>query len=189
MKTTQLYAIAGIIGMFGAVLNVVAEFLPESLGLAGNLLVNLLLPTVITALYLYQRQATGIIGLIGYAAQVFGLGLIAGFFFAQAFVLSVLDPTVEQQLLAGTLGLVVVSTLVILALGIVLFGLATFRARVFPRWATVLYVVFFLVALGARFLPGPVGLAAEFGISIAIIRLCYTLLGRDNLQRQTRNGI
>jgi hypothetical protein len=179
MNTTQLYKLAGAIGIVGSILNVIADLLPSSSGQPLNLFANLCVAWVLVALYLYQRQESGLLGLIGYGVNSFGFALIVSFLFVQTFVFPAVDSVLVQQLNAGTFGLVVLSSVAILAVGVVLFGVATFRAKVFPRWAAILYILGFLVSLTAPFVPRLVGFAAEVAISASVAGLCYTLLTMD----------
>lgn len=184
MKTTQLYKLVGSIGIFGGVLNLVAHILPERSGQPLDLLVNLLLLWVLVALYLYQREAVRLLGLIGYALNSFGLALTVGYLFARTFVLAVFSPALIQQLLLGILGLSVLVSLVIHALGVVIFGVATFRGGVFPKWAAILYMLGFLIAFAAPLFVPLVGFAAEVAISASVIRMSYTLVTGRGVLRQ-----
>ena len=138
MKVSQLYRWAGIVGIVAGILNILVEFLPENLAGPLNLLVVTFALWVLAALYLRQRQASGMLGFIGYSINTFGLALVVGVVFAQVFVLSALDAALVEELFAGTTGMAALLSLVIYALGVVLFGIAIIRANVFPKWAAVL---------------------------------------------------
>jgi len=175
MGASDLYRWSGIIGMIAGVLNVIVELLPEQLGLPLDLLVNILGLWVLIAIYLGQREASGAFGLIAYAIQSFGMALVVGFLFTQAFVLPELDAAQREAVLAGPIGLAAVVALAIVTLGAVLFGIATLRARVFPPWAALLLMAGFIIV--------PIGAAAaeivrtigEVVLSAGLIGLGYAL--------------
>jgi hypothetical protein len=175
MSTATLYRWAGIVGIVAGVLNIIVEFVPDSLGTPLNLLVVLLALWVLAALYVRQRQASGVLGFIGYIINTFGLALVVGLVFAQVFVLSALDAALVGELFAGTTGLAALVSLVIFTLGVVLFGIAIIRANVFPKWAAVLYIVGFLPVAVSPFIPGIIVSIGEVVASIGIIWLGYGL--------------
>ena len=88
MDISDLYRWRGITGIVAGVLNVIFEFLPERMGQPLDLLVNTLSLWVLTALYLRQREASGVFGFIAYTVKSFGMVLVIGFLFTQAFVLA-----------------------------------------------------------------------------------------------------
>jgi hypothetical protein len=175
MKTSDLYRWSGIIGIVVGVLNVIVELLPEQINLPLELLVNTLALWILIALYLRQREASGKLGLIGYAVQSFGIALVVGLLFTQAFVLPELDAAQKEAVLAGPTGLAAVVALAIMTLGAVLFGIATVRARVFPRWAALLLMAgFIIVPMGAIASP-IVKTIGEVVSSAGLIGLSYVL--------------
>ena len=133
MSVSQLYRWAGVIGIVAGGLNIMVEFAPASLGRPLNLLVVLLGLWVLAAIYVRQRDASGILGAIGYLINSLGLALLVGLVFTQVFVLAALDTAFIGELFAGTLGLAALVSLVIFTVGVILFGVATFRAAVFVR--------------------------------------------------------
>lgn len=184
MKVARLYWSAGIAGIIGGVINVIAEFLGADLALPLNLLINLFLPWVLTALYLAHREAMGRLGFAGYVVNTLGLLLVIGLFFAQSFVLASLDPALVEQLMAGRFGLVAISSVLVLVVGTTLFGIAMFRTGAVPRWAALLYSLGFILAVAAPFVPRAIGLVAEFAISLGVIGLSYTLIARARQVRR-----
>jgi hypothetical protein len=150
----------------------------------------------ITGMYLRQVRQTGILGLVGYL--VFGVGYLAmfGIEFIGACVLPSLAHTapgfVNDVLAAGTGGTVngdiglmqtafAVSAAGYLAGG-VLFGLALFRARVLPRWASGLLVLGTLATLALHVLPHSFERPLAVPTGVALIGLGISLW-RD--QRKT----
>lgn len=101
----------------------------------------------LTGLYLRQSEPAGLLGLVGYL-----LGFIASAFFVgagafDAFVTpalrtgatAMLEP--DGPLMAGALGKYFMVTGLSYATGYVLFGIATLRAGVFPKWMAALMIL------------------------------------------------
>lgn len=175
MEAFDLYRYTGITGIVAGVLNVVVEFLPERIGLPLEVLVNTLGLWVLIALYLRQREASGVFGFIAYAIQSFGQALVIGFLFTQAFVLPELDAAQRAVVLAGPTGLAAIVALAIVTLGAVLFGFATLRAGVFPKWAALLLMAGFIIvpigAVGSQI----VKMIGELVLSAGLISMSYAL--------------
>lgn len=153
---------------------------------------------------LYARQArkTGWLGLVGYILLSLWLVVIMGFSFVEAFVLPHLataSPGFVQSWMGmfngpagafniGALPTVWTLTAPALILGGLLFGVATFRAGVLPRWAGALLALSTVVAPVAALLPNasqpkiaiPMGLAlAWLGYALWSERSAESALERD----------
>ena len=117
-----------------------------------RLLGGLLLVFGLVALYAYQIEAAGRLGLVGFVVSMIGTVLLTAVAWLGAFV----DPALASQApefyvaarsgeIGGTVGAVlgigVLSPILIQALGWTIFGIATYRARVFPRWLAVGLIV------------------------------------------------
>ena len=186
MEASDLYHWSGIIGIIAGALNVIVELLPERIGQPLDLLVNIMGLWVLAALYLRQREASGVFGLIAYSIQSFGMALVIGFLFTQAFVLSGLNATQRAAVLAGPTGVVTIVALVIVTIGAVLFGIATLRAGVFPKWAALLLMIGFVMAPIGAFAPHIVKSAGEMILSAGLIGLSYALVSGAADAKQTR---
>ena len=117
-----------------------------------RLLGGMLLVFGLIALYAYQAEAAGRLGLVGFVVSMIGTVLLTALAWLGAF----LDPALASQApefyvaarsgeIGGTVGTVlgigVFSPILIQALGWTIFGIATYRARVFPRWLAVGLIV------------------------------------------------
>ena len=117
-----------------------------------RLLGGMLLVFGLVALYAYQIEAAGRLGLVGFVVSMIGTVLLTALAWLGAF----LDPALASQApefyvaarsgeIGGTVGAVlgigVLSPILIQALGWTIFGIATYRARVFPRWLAVGLIV------------------------------------------------
>jgi hypothetical protein len=132
-------------------------------------------------LYARQVEKTGWLGLAGFILFSLWMTLVSGFSFVEAFILPGLATT-APKFIVGWMGMFtgipsqvnlgVLPTLWNISgpmyiLGPLLFGIATFRARVLPRWAGALLILgSVLVPVGALIPPEyqpkimiPVGLA------------------------------
>lgn len=118
------------------------------------------------AMYAAQADATGVLGLAGHI--LFTLGLLLPVMLAAAPLLHPSDNApIGEHPLVFALGIA-------LTLGLLLTGIATFQAEVFPRPAAILVLGamagFFFVFFVAEFLPpaaGQVG-TAIFGVLLAL---------------------
>src|SRR5688572_3353029 len=117
MAASDLYRWSGIVGIIVGALNVIVELLPERIGQPLDLLGNSLGLWVLTALYLRQREVSGVFGLTAYVIKSFGMALMIGFLFTQAFVLSGLDATQQAVVLAGPTGIATIIALTIVTIG------------------------------------------------------------------------
>lgn len=133
---------------------------------------------------LYARQAvkTGWLGLTGYLLLSLWFTLIMGFSFVEAFILphlAIPEPGFVQAWMgmfngpAGQFDLGVLPTIWTLTapvyiLGGLLFGIATFRARILPRWAGALLAISTVVAPVAVLLPNAAQpkMAVPFGVAL-----------------------
>ena len=135
----------------------------------------------LAGLYARQAEKSGWLGLIGFVLFTVWMTLVSGFSFVEAFILPKLateSPAFVEGLLgmfsgsASAIDLGILPTIWNLSgpmyiFGPLLFGIATFRARVLPRWAGALLVFgAVLVPVGALVPPEyqprimvPVGLA------------------------------
>jgi hypothetical protein len=147
---------------------------------------------------LYAKQAvkTGWLGLVGYLLLSLWLTLIMGFSFVEAFVLphvaSALPSLVQSWMgmfngPAGTFDLGILPTIWTLSApmyigGGLLFGLATFRAAILPRWAGALLALSTALAPVAALLPNASQpkIAVPFGI--ALVWLGFALVSERRTQ-------
>ncbi len=185
---------AGLAALASAVLSIVGDLLrlfvdvesPQTATTASYALVFLLyllsgalLLLGLVGLYTSQSEETGILGLIGFLAAFFGTVLLAGALWFELFITPALAaeaPGLAQAEL-GLAGFILV--FLFGAVGWVLFGIATLRARVYPRWAAVLLIVGGVVA----FFPVPL---AGIIFSVAIAWLGFILFtGRGAPPEQT----
>lgn len=110
-------------------------------------------------------------GLAGFLVVFVGMVLLAGLFFVQAFV-PYLAAEFPEVLNAGEQGLLAVGfgmTFIIFSVGWLLFGIATLRARVYPRTAAILFIIGTVLA----FVPVP---AATVILDLAVAWLGLSLL-------------
>jgi hypothetical protein len=140
---------------------------------------------------LYARQAvrTGWVGLVGYLLLSLWLVLIMGFSFVEAFILphvATASPALVHAWMgmfngpAGAFDLGGLPTLwtltgVLYILGGLLFGIATFRGGVLPRYAGVLLALSTLLAPTAALLPNASQPKIAIPAGVALAWLGYAL--------------
>lgn len=118
------------------------------------------------AMYAKQADATGWLGLAGHALLQTGILLLV-VLAATPLLYPSLNPAPGENLVVFLLGIA-------LTLGLLLTGIATIQADVFPRWAAILLLAatagFFFVFFVAEFLPPVAGQMGSvfFGILLAM---------------------
>jgi hypothetical protein len=141
-------------------------------------------------LYARQAEQSGWLGLAGFLLFTVWMTLVSGFSFVEAFILPRLA-TESPAFVAGFLGMFtgvpsevdlgILPTLWNISgpmyiVGPLLFGIATFRARVLPRWAGGLLVIgAVLVPVAAAFPPEYQPEIALTPIGLALVCLGYSL--------------
>ncbi|MEI6778124.1 MAG: hypothetical protein WCK70_14590 [Chloroflexales bacterium] len=140
-------------------------------------------------LYARQAEQSGWLGLAGYLMLSLWFVLIMGFSFVEAFILPSLATTVPT-FVAGWMGMLnssasamnlgVLPTLWTLTaplylLGGLLFGIATFRAGILPRWAGVLLAAGTALAPVAALLPLESQPKVAVPVGLALAWLGYAL--------------
>jgi len=124
-----------------------------------DVLLLVLLSLGVVGIYLYQAKQTGALGMIGFLVFFFGLALMSGAVRSSAFILPWLAVAAPPELLAaeptGVLYAGFLLTIVLLALGGLLYGLASLRAGVLPRGASVLLMIAAVLAAVMQFLEIP----------------------------------
>lgn len=143
----------------------------------------------LAGLYARQAEKSGWLGLVGYILLSLWLALILGFTFVEVFILPALA-TAAPTFVAGWLGMFngtaseiglgSLPTLWLLTgpiyiLGGILFGIATFRARILPRWAGVLLAIGTAMGPLAALLPLDLQPKVAVPVGVALIWLGYSL--------------
>jgi hypothetical protein len=160
----------------------IVHYLGVAMGLLGLL--------GITGLYARQVEEAGWLGLAGYLLFTLFWGITLAFQFVEALISPVVA-TVAPELVESLLGMVgghageidlgalpAVWTLtgLLYMLSGLLFGIATFRAGILPRWAAGLLVIgVILPLLGASLVPHPFDRIFAVPVGISLVWLGYAL--------------
>jgi hypothetical protein len=182
VTTESVSRLVGPISMIAAALIVISQGVLFGLGLALGpqpadnalhsvkyviaLLALFTLLLALTGLYLRQAEAAGRLGVAGYLVAFLGTLLVAGDWWYESFVaprIAAVAPEVMTGAITGSLLVGAAATFGLFALGWTLFGIATVRARVYPRPAAVLLVIGGLVGILAGSTPYQVPLAIAVG--------------------------
>jgi hypothetical protein len=140
-------------------------------------------------LYTRQAEKSGWLGLVGYLLLSFWLVVIMGFSFVEAFILPHVATTLPAFVQAwmgmfnapaGKFDLGVLPTIWTLTgpvyiLGGLLFGIATFRAGILPRWAGALLALSTVLAPIAALLPNASQPKIAIPMGLALAWLGYAL--------------
>ena len=143
----------------------------------------------ITGLYARQAEKAGWLGFVGFALLTIAFWLQTAFVFAELFILPVLATTtpafIDSYLgvVNGHPGEMNIGALVpaygvlgiCYLLGGLLFGIATVRAAVLPRWPAILLAVAAVITPAAALLPHALQRYAAVPMGIALIWLGYSL--------------
>jgi hypothetical protein len=145
----------------------------------------------ITGIYARQVEKAGWLGVAGYFLFSLFWVITAAFHFAEAFI-SPLLVTEAPRFVVGFLGIITSDPSemnlgalpaiyalngLLYMLGGLLFGIATFRARVLPRWAAGLLAVgIVLPILGSSLVPHPFDRIFAVPVGLALAWLGYALL-------------
>ena len=161
-----------------------------------KLVMCLLFLAGITGLYVRQADKAGRLGLIGFLLLGLSWWLQAGFVFSELFVLPVLATTTPQfvesflgivngspgDMNVGALSAVYGVVAVLYLLGGLVFGVATLRARVLPRWPAGLLIAAAVITPMAALLPHGLQRFAAVPMGIALVWLGYVLFSERQEQ-------
>ena len=120
----------------------------------------------LTGLYAMQATAAGRLGLVGYLVAALGTLLVAGDWWYETFVAPLIAAQAPELLKTAPSGSILIgaaATFGSFALGWVLFGIASYRAGVFPRGAAMLMVVGGIAGILALSAPFQIPLALAVG--------------------------
>ena len=142
-----------------------------------------------TGLYARQVEETGWLGLVGYLMSSLTWALQTAFIFAEAFILPVLavpSPQFVESFLGivngfpGEMNIGALSAIygvagLLYMLGGLIFGIASFRARILPRGAAGLLAVAAILTPAAALLPHAIQRYAGIPVGLAIAWMGYAL--------------
>jgi hypothetical protein len=169
---TAVLAVVALIGFFAVVgtdpiadaAGDAAFYVPAAAAFGSAALLGIGL----VGLYLRQEEQFGVFGAVGFAIALLGTIAAAGGQWTYVFVVPHFAPAVPEMINESTGSVLAgfVLSYAVLALGWILFGLATLRAGIFPKWAS------FLVVAGAAiaFLPLP-SRTLVLAVAVAILGL------------------
>ena len=143
----------------------------------------------IAGLYARQVEKTGWLGLAGYLMLTIFYAVQMCFAFAEPTLLPLLAPvapTFVESVMGmssgaggpinlGAFAVIFHSISVLYLLGLLLFGIAIFRARILSRWAAVLLALSGPLAIIMSLLPHQIARLAAMPMGIALIWLGYSL--------------
>ena len=198
MSSSSLIRLAGLAAIGSGVLGVMGDLLalvvdldsplsattaPYAIVFLVYLISAALLVIGLVGLYISQSQAVGTLGLAGFLLAFLGTVLLAGAFWFELFVTPALAAQ-APELFAADLGILGYTSMFLFAsVGWVLFGVATLRAGVYPRWAAILLMVGGAIA----FLPLPLR-GIIFFVSVAYLG-SLLLTGQARLEEQPSSRV
>lgn len=143
----------------------------------------------LTGLYVRQAEPSGWLGFIGYLMLTLWLAIVLGFTFVEVFILppaATASPALVEGFVgvfsgaASSIDLGALPTIwnisgILYLLGAIVFGVATFRAGVFPKWAGALLALGGLAGPTAILFPPSLTGFVAIPVGIAIAWLGFAL--------------
>ena len=151
--------VAGVLLLVGHLLNLGGD--PEYgtvLGSSAVLTALVILVFALVAIYATQAERSGLLGILGMILSVIGTTLASGVILVEIAGASGVE--VQAVTGAGLSGVLSLLGGLAFLIGLILFGVATMRAGVFPRWAGILLIVGDVV-FGAASFSGSASLIVE----------------------------
>jgi hypothetical protein len=149
-----------------------------------TLLSTVLLLVGLVGLYVGQLESAGLLGLVGFLATFLGNVLVAGAIWEATFVVPWLaweTPELLNEAPTGWLALGFISSYTLAGLGVILLGVATIRARVFPTVAAVLLIIGVVPVAVWNFVPLPLP-DVLLGVAVAWLGLALFRRGGEGAQ-------
>jgi hypothetical protein len=152
-----------------------------------RLLTFVLLPWALLGIYGRQSRPAGTFGLWAFAVAFLGATLTVGDIWAEVFVwptLAQVAPSMMSGSVTDMSSYLVVGLNVsfpLFGLGMILFGVATFRAGVYPRWASLLLIISIPVTMFLDPTPG----SFQESIGQIMLGIAVAALGWHALRRAT----
>jgi hypothetical protein len=177
--------VAGILLLLGHLLNLGGD--PEYgtvLGSSSVLTAHVVLVFALVALYAVQAESGGILGALGMILSVIGTTLASGVVLVEIAGASGVE--VDAVTGAGLSGVLSLLGGLAFLIGLILFGIATMRAGVFPRWAGALLIAGDVV-FGAASFSGSAALIVEV-VGALITCAAFAWLGLS-LWSGVRSGV
>lgn len=145
-------------------------------------------------LYLRQREQVGLLGFVGLAIAWTGMGLMSGALYFEAVIQPGLIEA-QPQLVAsfveyegmGAFLPVFLASAIAFGVGFLIFGVAMFRARLFPAWAIGLMTVGAVIGGPQGVLPPLVAYGAMLALGLGIAGLglaLWTSVGTEPGERR-----
>ena len=157
-------------------------------GVTGlTLLGTVLLLVGLVGLYIGQSQAADLLGLVGFLVCFLGNALVAGAVWEATFVVPWLAWRAPELLDEGPMGWLALGFVLLYTLaraGVILFGVATIRARVYPRAAAVLLIIGVVPVAGWNVLPLPLP-DVLLGAAVAWLGLALFRRGGEGARQAT----
>ena len=183
MSSSTLIRWAGLAAMASGVCSVIGDLLSLAVDLESAesaltipyvlvfllyLLGTVLLLLGLVGLYASQSEAAGVLGLVGFLGAFVGTALLSGAIWFELFITPSLA-TEAPELAEAELGLAgFILSFLLVVIGWLVFGVATLRARVYPRWPAILLIV----GVGLSFTPIPL---SGIVLSVAVAWLGFIL--------------
>lgn len=176
MRLNSLVAIGAAAFAASGILNIFADFMPDTVTRLMNFFGVCLGVLGLHALYIFAHQRTGAANLVGFLLSTFGFLGIAGFLFTDAFVFPSLAQETVGALTAGSTGLAIFGAVILYVAGVLLFTVTLYRSGVLPRPALLLWAAGTAPTIAAIALPAIVMTVAEITASVGVVWIAFAVL-------------
>ena len=189
MSYTTLNRIGGLIVMLAGIAAILFNavlwtgVIPRSWEYPGYLVLQTLFLFALIALLVRHAERPGVLLLVGFTLATIDGVLSRGFSYYASFAFPILRdqfPDAVQAVLSGPVGTISMVTLAIGLLGNIMFFAATLRAKIVPRWASILVIFATLLVLA---MP-PYNLAVIIG-SVGYIGIGYAMFAGKSARTST----
>ena len=201
MRSSDLIRWSGLAAILGGGLLLISDFLSFTVN-SGDLtevattgaylidgttriLAGVLLLLGLVGLYARQSEASGVPGLVAFLVAFAGTALVLGTWWTNTFVapsLATEAPAFLEAGPTGVLGAAYTLSFALAAVGWLLFGLVSLRARVYPRAATAVL----MVGATLSFVPLP---ASGVVLEVAITWMGLVLFSQKETSVQQPEGV
>jgi hypothetical protein len=184
MSHNSIIRLGGLVGLLAAGVSILfnllklAGLVPAAIDDPRAMVTLLLIIFALFAIYARQAHKAGILGLLGLALTVTALVFNIAFRYVATFIIPPLASGYEDAFMAafsGPINTFIMSIFLLLPIGYLLLGVATYRAGILSRWAALLIILGPVINFVGVMSPA-VSTLGGLLTNIAIAWLSYSLL-------------
>jgi hypothetical protein len=184
MSYNSIIRLGGLVGLLAAGVSILfnvlklAGLVPSAIDDPRAMATLLLIIFALFAIYARQSHKAGILGLLGLALTVTALVFNIAFRYVATFIVPPLAGSYQDAFMAvfsGSINSFIMFIFLLLPIGYLLLGIATFRAGILSRWAALLIIIGPIINY-VRVMSPAASLFGALLTNVAIAWLSYGLL-------------